>query len=431
MDDFSDLLTKRPQGKSAPMAPQTKAKSSDSPSWVFDDLSRDGCGDDLLFKSKQSAMPVYDKPVYDDEDVFDAIPELTTSQSARFENNFSSISSPSRHKKDPLDDLIGRGGSTGSSASAFDDLIPGFGRSSSPQTKRPTSETSQSQTPPPYRTSSNPMEDPFAVLEENSASTKPTQGFTDPLDEIGKFNTTKTDDHSHGGGVFVDIDPLDSLINGRDKTHLRSEQHASGFQSPVKSSGSYHDKKVSFDEVLEPHNASFDSSDDVWLTVSEIPLFTQPTTAPPPSRPPPPRPTRPMKNKVNEHVRSPARASAPTTPMDELDDFASGRFQTAPNEQPLYGSGGGDDSDLKPSLGMLRKGERKTISRQVETEKALIQWTTMILGKEKIKLDWIAVERATREARERAATEARAKAQRAAVEKASSDARERAERAAV
>ncbi|XP_018484369.1 auxilin-related protein 2 isoform X2 [Raphanus sativus] len=486
MDDFSDLLTKRPQGKSAPMAPQTKAKSSDSSSWVFDDLSRDGGGDDLLFKSKPSSMPVYDKPVYDDEDVFEAIPELTTSQSARFDENISSILSPSRHQSSPLDDLIGRGNSTGSSASAFDDLIPGFGRASSPQTKRPTSETtSQSQTPPPYRTtSSNFVEDPFVVLQEDSASATPKQEFIDPLDEIGKFNTRKTDDHSHGGGgVFVDIDPLDSLVNGRDKTHLRSEQHVSGFQSPVKSSGSYHAKNVSFDEVLEPHNASFDSSDDVWLTVSEIPLFTQPTTAPPPSRPPPPRPTRPMKNKVNEHVRSPARASA-ATPMDELDDFASGRFQTAPNEQPLYGSGGGDDSDVFSSASAsasaaamkdaMDKAEAKfrhakerrekdnlkasrnregvdpvdnSDSRERENQARLDREREAEMERERERerereqkrierererlLARQAVERATREARERAATEARAKAQRAAVEKASSDARERAERAAV
>lgn len=35
-----------------------------------------------------------------------------------------------------------------------------------------------------------------------------------------------------------------------------------------------------------------EQSDDVWLYVSEVPLFTQPTNAPPPSRPPPPIPGR-------------------------------------------------------------------------------------------------------------------------------------------
>ncbi|MCD7473518.1 hypothetical protein HAX54_015425 [Datura stramonium] len=40
-------------------------------------------------------------------------------------------------------------------------------------------------------------------------------------------------------------------------------------------------------------------SDDVWLSVSEIPLFTQPTRAPPPSRPPPPIPRRNLKSEAS------------------------------------------------------------------------------------------------------------------------------------
>lgn len=242
------------------------------------------------------------------------------------------------------------------------------------------------------------MEDPFVVLEESASTPREpsTGGYTDPLEEIGKFNSRKTDHSSVRGGVFVDIDSLDSLgksgpdMSSRDKSHLRPGS-TSGSQSPVESSGSYHSKKVSFDEVLEPQNTSsktvpqtaspvyenphmyrenfaenkshisdgsFESSDDVWLTVSEIPLFTQPTSAPPPSRPPPPRPTRPIKKKVNEpslststnhsHVRSStARASAnsPTaSQIDELDGFSTGRNQTAANGHPEPPSG--EDSDV-------------------------------------------------------------------------------------
>ncbi|KAL9286585.1 Auxilin-related protein 1 [Arabidopsis thaliana] len=170
MDDFTGLLARdfglKPQGKSAPMASQSNSSAADFNTFtssysfasaagkksdslpVFDDLGRDG--DDLLFrdvfsgpppkygssgdsrspsapafdydvmfkepKSKSaSSMPVYDKPVYDDEDVFESIPELkipsTSSQSARFENVFSSISSsPTKHRKQnssPFDDLMG------------------------------------------------------------------------------------------------------------------------------------------------------------------------------------------------------------------------------------------------------------------------------------------------------------------------------------
>ncbi|GAB2218594.1 hypothetical protein Droror1_Dr00001820 [Drosera rotundifolia] len=35
-----------------------------------------------------------------------------------------------------------------------------------------------------------------------------------------------------------------------------------------------------------------ESADDIWLSVSEVPLLTQPTAAPPPSRGPPPRPAQ-------------------------------------------------------------------------------------------------------------------------------------------
>jgi len=447
MDDFTGLLARdfglKPQGKSAPMASQSNSSAADFNTFassysfasaagkksdslpVFDDLGRDG--DDLLFrdvfsgpppkygssgdsrspsapafdydvmfkepKSKSaSSMPVYDKPVYDDEDVFESIPELkipsTSSQSARFENVFSSISSsPTKHRKQnssPFDDLMGNNLGKKESdreekgSSIFDDLIPGFGRTSSPPAKRTTSETTSQSQKPPYRTaetSSNVKEDPFVVLEESTSTLREpsTGGFTDPLEEIGKFNSRKTDHSSVHGGVFVDTDPLDSLgksgpdMNSRGKSHLRPPGNISGSQSPVESSGLYHSKNVSFDDVVEPQNTStppptnsdgsFESSDDVWLTVSEIPLFTQPTSAPPPTRPPPPRPTRPIKKKVNEpsiptsayhsHVPSSGRASvnSPTaSQMDELDDFSIGRNQTAANGYPDPSSG--EDSDV-------------------------------------------------------------------------------------
>ncbi|XP_024005027.1 auxilin-related protein 2 [Eutrema salsugineum] len=327
---------------------------------------------------------------------------LVSTLAARFDDVFSSISSPTKHRKQnssPFDDLIGNLGKRETEpketesereekdSSVFDDLIPGFSRSSSPPNKRPTSETSQSQKPS-YRTtktSSNLVDDPFVVLEESASTLRePSKGeFTDPLEEIGKFNSRKTDHSSVRGGELVDVDSLDGLrksgpdMNSRGKSHLRPES-ISGSQSPVESSGNYHAKKVSSDEVLEPQNTSsrsvpqtsspvyenksvnsdgcFESSDDVWLTVSEI-LFTQPTSAPPPSRPPPPRPTRPIKKKVNEpslssstnhsHLPNSARASAysPTvSPMDELDAFSMGRNQTAANGHPESSSG--EDPDV-------------------------------------------------------------------------------------
>lgn len=526
MDDFSGLLGLKPQGKSAPMAPSSSSparnKSDSSP--LFDDLSG---GDDLLFSDSRSqtkpsdfdydAMfkdpkPVYDKPVYDEEDVFESLKTPSGgSQSARFDDLFSSHSVHRKNNSSPFDDLIGNLSKPESErdekgSSAFDDLIPGFGRASSPPAKRPTSETSHPQKPP-YRTSSNLAEDPFVVLESASTPREPppSGGYTDPLDDIGLFNSRKTD-HS-----FADIDPLDSLgksgpdVSSRDKSHLRPG-NGSGSQSPVESShtGSYHGKKVSFDEVLEPQSTSvphataplyenkslnsdgsFDLSDDVWLTVSEIPLFTQPTSAPPPSRPPPPRPTRPMKKKANEphsHVRTSARASvnSPTaSQMDDLDDFSMGKNHTAANgeDSDVYSTAVAsaaamkdamdkaeakfrqakerrEKDNLKASRSMegdpvdsydsrereLREKQvrldRERAEREAEMEKAQErereERERKRVEKERERLlARQAVERATREARERAASEAHAKAQRAAVGKANTDARERAERAAV
>ncbi|KAI4336460.1 hypothetical protein L6164_014984 [Bauhinia variegata] len=104
------------------------------------------------------------------------------------------------------------------------------------------------------------------------------------------------------------------------------------------------------DDSSPKYEENLESNDDIWLTVSEVPLFTQPTTAPPPSRPPPPRPVQLPKSgtgspatgtrkKANEYSSFPSSGrfsqgpkSAPTTgkaspasQFDELEDFAMGR----------------------------------------------------------------------------------------------------------
>ncbi|CAA7027890.1 unnamed protein product [Microthlaspi erraticum] len=533
MDDFSGLLARdfglKPHGKSAPMAPQSNSstysftnassKKSDS-SPVFDDLSRDG--NDLLFNDifskpsdsrsqpkasapafdydamfkeraspKSSSIPVYDKPVYD-EDVFEAIPELkipSTSQSARFDDVYSSISSPTKLRKQnssPLDDLIGNLGKREKESnktesereekggSAFDDLIPGFGRSSSPATKRPTSVTSPPQKPF-YQTterSSNHVEDPFVVLEESASTPREPSagGFTDPLEEIGKFNSRKSDNASVHKKVSYD----EVLEPSKTVPHTAS---------PV-----YEDPHLYRDNLAENKSlysdGSFESSDDVWLTVSEIPLFTQPTGAPPPSRPPPPRPTRPIKKNVNEpslssstnhsHVPSPVRASvnSPTaSQMDDVEDFYMVRNQAAANGHPEPPSGEDvfissadamkiamekaeakfrhakerrEKDNLRASRG--REGDRmenndsrereirekQAREAEIEREREEREREQKRIEKERERLlARQAVERATREARERAAIEAHAKAQRAAAVGKATDSRERSERAAV
>ncbi|CAH2041109.1 unnamed protein product [Thlaspi arvense] len=192
MDDFGVLARDfgfKPQGKSAPMAPQkanagigsqgmdrcARSSSTSSPfdhnrdGLLFNDVfggppkhtsdknskSASSVSDfeyDSIFKGSstsgndaknRSSSPVYDKPVYD-EDIFDGLPGLkskSTSSSLRYDEDvFTSISSQSnvnQKQSAPFDDLFVNLGRTekselksNNSSRGFDDLLPGFGGSS-------------------------------------------------------------------------------------------------------------------------------------------------------------------------------------------------------------------------------------------------------------------------------------------------------------
>ena len=140
MNDFDGLLTTdfglKPQGKSAPMAPQSKG-SSNSASLNLDFGSRSSSNfDDLLAgagsdnrrsdspfdldsmyggpparSANSPPPPVYDKPVYDD-DIFDGVPGLKSTSKVKF------------------DDVFATTAESGGGAAAFDDLLGGFGKES-------------------------------------------------------------------------------------------------------------------------------------------------------------------------------------------------------------------------------------------------------------------------------------------------------------
>ncbi|KAF5480548.1 hypothetical protein F2P56_001288 [Juglans regia] len=160
-------------------------------------------------------------------------------------------------------------------------------------------------------------------------------------------------------------DPIEKNSVRSPESHLQKnmpvesdqESHQTMFDMPTFSTDSH----KSFGQTISPPsysstneaNAQVDMSpraeeklesfDDVWLTVSEIHLFTQPTSAPPPSRPPPPRPVQVSnsRKKMNEHTLFPTSAqytqgpkSAPAaakdsvkSSFDELEDFAMARSQ--------------------------------------------------------------------------------------------------------
>ncbi|XP_034919730.1 auxilin-related protein 2 [Populus alba] len=673
MDDLPGLLARdfgyKPQGRPAPMAPPRNTNSdntnfnlgsggsvhirssSNKSAPIFDDhvgteslLFNNTFGGplkysesrgvastttssfdyDSIFKdqnSKSASLPVFDKPVYDD-DIFDGLPGLKnlstddgSASAPKFDNVFASVSSPPKqHRRpparesSPFDDLLENLGKKETESktesrkvekdsTAFDDLLPGFGGSSSTSVNRSTSESGQFQKPSSNSARPVPgvMEDPFVVLQ--STSTPPTSSsglFTDPLEEISKISNTgntKIDSSSVNMAVFDDLDHLDDLgksvppeINkgAENRSPLRTRSSSGAAYSSVskESVNKYplenvvgHSQKKTPDDYQESHEAIFDmpaastdfhrsfgqnvsppsyvdinvneidssprseevseSSDDVWLTVSEIPLFTQPTSAPPPSRPPPPRPPRISKpefgsfsstnsrKKFNEYPSfqnstsysqntRPDHASrnSVTSQIDELEDFVTVRTQNNVNE--FADVLPGDDADKTSSsaasaamkeavdkaeakfrqmrereylkaarnkeAGQLDKDmqdaqqrelkerherfdrerqqrekedeerekrrfeKERERAREIEREREEKEREQRRLERERERAREIererekgrqAVERATREARERAATEARLKAERSAVEKVSAGARERAERSAV
>ncbi|XP_010270274.1 PREDICTED: auxilin-related protein 2-like [Nelumbo nucifera] len=541
--------------------------------------------------SKSSSLPVFDKPVYDD-DMFNGLPGTKSSSSVKYDDVFSSMSSPP--KQTAFDDLLGnltgkepefksssgkRSGKVEKDLPGFDDLIPGFG-GSSPSNNRGTSKASQRQqsTVPSSKSTASMMEDPFVVLESTSTTAYSSSDmFTDPLEHMSKTSNSGSTkiDPSIGRGVFDDMDPLNGLgksvpsfsseMNNvaNDKIPIKTgsnmtARHTSAGKEPTekpsaKVSNNTSQKKVSVDNYQDSHQTLFDmptassdsqkpsshsshvhtnsndksqvdmsprseenmeAADDIWLTVSEVPLFTQPTSAPPPSRPPPPRPAQASKTdrgsftavntkkKVNEsYFPNSAQNFQSNVPdsvknqgvssIDELEDFAMGRPRSNADENVDVFSSEEDmernsaaaamkeavdraEAKFKHAREVRERGFAKARSReaahlekdeayereqrereekerelrdrereQKEREEKEREQRRLERERERQReIERAAVLRAQAEARERAAAEAREraekaaaearlKAERAAVEKANQEARGRAERAAV
>ncbi|OVA10940.1 hypothetical protein BVC80_7759g2 [Macleaya cordata] len=381
--------------------------SSSTSSFDYDSIFKGGSTRKVV--SSSSSLPVYDKPVYDD-DIFDGIPGLkpmsSSSSSIKYDDVFSSSSSPPKQGDSPLyDDLLGNLGKTEPSIlkknssgkkdddeSSFDDLIPGFGGRRTPPPPPPpkdrgASETNQSQqsTVSSTKATSSVIDDPFVGLESTTTPVYASSGlFTDPLEQISKpsnSGSTNVNTSYVSGGIFDDMDPLAGLgksvpsfsSDTNDRVKDKSPQRTGPNKTTPQNfagkdpSESTSQRRVPVDNYRESHPITFDMSnnpsetnsqldmspksednleaaDDIWLTVSEIPLFTQPTSAPPPSRPPP-RPTQlsngaraASSKKVHEFssqhftqnfqslkggpgsVKSPGVSS-----IDELEDFAMGK----------------------------------------------------------------------------------------------------------
>lgn len=452
MDDFGMLARDfgfRPQGKSAPMRSDgTRPPSSSAtvtednqilsdvfggpPKHTNNSKSTSAMTDfdyDVIFKNSASMnndeakskatfvnLPVYDKPVYD-VDIFDELPGLksksmSSSASSRYkENTFASMttSPPKRNQRsDNLDDLMGNLSraqkvestkqNRSKSPSGFDDLISGFGSG------RPATSNS-------HRSSWKSTPKSTANIKETSNTVhNPHQSFsTDGLEEI---SNVPLNGFGKSAPAFTSKDSTQKASFRETRSHL--ESHPTKFIPPRN-----HDR--SFDQSTSPASYIKASSrtgmshmsenvqlaDHIWLTVSEIPLFTPPTRAPPPSRPPPPIPRRISNSRnVGNSFSSPNSRKYPQSPRP---------FQ-ATATSPL--SGEEMDSTLAAAAmkeAMDRAEAKFRHAKEVREREHTKASRNKDEEREKGKQ---AVERATREAR--------LKTERAAVQRAQAEARERA-----
>ncbi|KAI3829900.1 hypothetical protein L1987_04031 [Smallanthus sonchifolius] len=429
---------------------KSKPKSSNSPVYdkpLYDDDAFDGLPGINSKSVSSSASTRYEDNVF---------ASMTTSPSKQGQQS------------DQFDDLLGNLGRTekaeparhrsDKSSKGLDDLIPGFGSSS------PASSSRWSSDPIPTSTSktkekSNAVDDPFVVLESMPTPVASSQGlFTDPLEQLskmGKSKSTKSGVRSPSENMFGDMNSLNGFNKsppafskethnrkkGQSQTHSEDGSSVGSARSsvsrePIDEFGYSENlpQKIPFDHFQESHQTvhgmtsvfrksptshtgtSFhvDTSpkseehvqhaEDIWLTVSEIPLFTPVTRAPPPSRPLPP---------------IPARASS-TRKFDN--DFSS-----SPDSAKYSQNANASRSKEPVQVAMDEEITEERLEREREEEER----EQRRLEKEKIKeiereKARQAVERANREARERATAEARLKADRAAVQRVQTEARERA-----
>ncbi|PWA97836.1 hypothetical protein CTI12_AA025040 [Artemisia annua] len=204
------------------------------------------------------------------------------------------------------------------------------------------------------KVTSTAMDDPYVVLESKATPISSSHGvFVDPLETNYKFSksgSTNSGGSSVNRGIFDDLDPLhrfgkpapafpgETNNKGKDHSPPKDESHMGNSRSSTrrepteKSSFIYSESqsaKVPIEDFQEsqqtvfymspvskisqrsvqrtasppsytesssqtdkspPSDKHVQQADDIWLAVSEIPLFTHTTRAPPPSRPPPPIP---------------------------------------------------------------------------------------------------------------------------------------------
>ncbi|KAL9257304.1 Auxilin-related protein, partial [Drosera capensis] len=289
------------------------------------------------------------------------------------------------------------------------------------------------------------------------------------------------------GGLVTSVPAFSSEMAGREKddSPFRTERISARIQALSISDACNNStaKSLKRGPEVKIHTADYgdsqenvESADDIWLSVSEVPLLTQPTAAPPPSRGPPPRPAQlsktasgsasshfeklsdsyPTCSNSNEAFQSP-RSVPSGAKSSSLEDFSASkrRNRVQGSSDALSGKAMDASSVAASSDPAMREAMDKTVDeskhvkearrrknaqeekRQREEEESRRIREAERKEQEQRKLEREkesgsrAVKMVIREAHERAVDEAPAAAKRAAVAKAEAEAQERAERAAV
>nr|XP_043608905.1 auxilin-related protein 2-like [Erigeron canadensis] len=438
MDEFS-MLTKdfnfRQQGKLAPMKSPSSSSSNSDGKYTHNDAvfgkpttkftnstnskSTPSISDfsyDSFFSNKEDTIskrhvsnsnsnsPFYDKPVYDD----DMFKPVSSSVSNKRSDDFN-VFFGSPEKAEPV---IRR-------PSGLDDLIPEFG--SPVSSSRWSSDLRSTST-----RKSSAADDPFVVLESMSTPVASSQAlFTDPLEEITKISKSQS---TKPGASSPSREPMDESLFAYPERQPQvpfddlQDSHQSVFDMPPvyrdsrrsfnqATSTASHTETISQVETSPKLDEYVQHADDIWLTVSEIPLSTPVTRAPPPSRPPPSIPRRTKSSERSSYASSTRTFDNDFSSLSSSVKYSQNE-NASRNKEPVQ-----VDRDEHTMDEEITRQQEREEERRFETERI------REIDREKARQ---AVERANREVRERAASEARLKAERAAVQRAQTEARERA-----
>ncbi|VAI28563.1 unnamed protein product [Triticum turgidum subsp. durum] len=252
--------------------------------------------------------------------------------------------------------------------------------------------------------------DPFVSFETTSTSARQSSGiFSDPLDELGRhsksqvktaadsglfedssafnqvpkseplFTTNLSDDSkgSNGSTKARDSSPVQNFPKRNsaqqpsveDFENIFTQSQSARYSDVHVDSGAPGSEKYSGNGMDDRSPRSDESEDEIWLTVSEIPLFTQPTSAPPPSRPPPslaikqkPHGSR-AKRRDDEYLRHSTQNynHNKNSSMDELEEFAMGKPQKSAydNANPFYEDESERNSSAAASAAAMKEAMEK------------------------------------------------------------------------